>query len=203
MLEIGNQGDFQSDRDMILTHFSKYCLCTLYTVLYTSNPQHNLILRDVSERLHVIAAYWIIIKSNLLLSTLLDELPESILEIVKNKEALAVHQDSWGKQGRRVLSTPPPNALLGPEPTDAILALTRCDATKAAQKWTLDNVTGKLWTTAKSNLAGNTTGTQKWCVGGNSSRYTSNLYHNMISRNNFERLPDYSPVGATGRTCAV
>ena len=52
---------------------------------------------------------------------------KEILAIVKNEEALAIHQDSWGKQGRRVLSTPPPNRLLGPDPTDAILALTRCD----------------------------------------------------------------------------
>ena len=55
MMEIGNQGDFKSDRGMILVHFT----------------------------------YWIITKSNLLLSTLLDELPDDILQIVKNKEALA------------------------------------------------------------------------------------------------------------------
>ena len=152
MIEIGNQGDFKFDRDMILTHFT----------------------------------YWIIIKSNLLLSTLLNELPASILAILKNKEALAVHQDSWGKQGRRVLSTPPPNILLGPDPTDAILALARCDATKAAQKFTLDNVTGHLWTEAMSNLPGNNTGNQKWCVGGNSSENTSNLHHNLMCRDGSE-----------------
>ena len=76
-----------------------------------------------------------------------------------------MHQDSWGKQGRRVLSTPPPNILLGPDPTDAILALTRCNTTKEAQKWTLDNTTGHLWTTALSNLPGNKVGNQRWCVG--------------------------------------
>ena len=55
MMEIGNQGDFKSDRGMILTHFT----------------------------------YWVMIKANLLLSTLLDELPTEILKIVTNKEALA------------------------------------------------------------------------------------------------------------------
>ena len=54
-MEIGNQGDFKSNRGMILTHFT----------------------------------YWVIIKSNLLLSTLLDELSPEILQIVTNKEALA------------------------------------------------------------------------------------------------------------------
>ena len=91
----------------------------------------------------------------------------------------SVHQDSWGKQGRRVLSTPPPNTLLGPDPTDAILALRRCDANNnnSAQKWSLDEDTGRLWTTALSNLpqqassaanggGGGGTGVVKWCVGG-------------------------------------
>ena len=102
----------------------------------------------------------------------------------------SVHQDSWGKQGRRVLSTPPPNTLLGPEPADAILALRRCDAnnSNSAQKWSLDKDTGRLWTTALSNLpqhsqassaangavgggggggsTGGSTGVVKWCVGG-------------------------------------
>ena len=55
MMEIGNQGDFKSNRGMILTHFT----------------------------------YWVIIKSNLLLSTLLDKLPAEILRIITNKEALA------------------------------------------------------------------------------------------------------------------
>eukprot|EP01043_Picozoa_sp_COSAG02_P080709 COSAG02_NODE_19325_length_888_cov_0.633714_1_plen_117_part_00 len=54
-MEIGNQGDFKSDRGMILTHFT----------------------------------YWVIIKSNLLISTLLDELSPEILQIVTNKDALA------------------------------------------------------------------------------------------------------------------
>ena len=91
----------------------------------------------------------------------------------------SVHQDSWGKQGRRVLSTPPPNTLLGPDPTDAILALRRCDANNnnSAQKWSLDEDTGRLWTTALSNLpqqassaanggGGGGTGVVKWSVGG-------------------------------------
>lgn len=107
-------------------------------------------------------------KSNLLLSTILDELPKHILAIVTNAEALAIHQDTWGRQARRVASTPPPNVLLGPDPTDATLALTRCNASNPAQRWTLDNATGRLWTATMSNLPGNTTGIQKWCVGGNS-----------------------------------
>lgn len=112
--------------------------------------------------------YWVILKSNLLLSTLLDQLSPAILAIVSNKHALAIHQDSWGKQGRRVASDVPSNRLLGPGPTDAILALARCNASKPAQKWTLDTDTGHLWTTALSNAANGSAIQQRWCVGASS-----------------------------------
>ena len=71
--------------------------------------------KDDLDMIKVHFTYWVIMKSNLLLSTVLDELPAEILAVVKNTEALAIHQDAWGKQGRRVLSTPPPEQWVGPE----------------------------------------------------------------------------------------
>jgi hypothetical protein len=78
---------------------------------------------------------------------------------------MLIAEDSWGRQGRRVASDPPENLLLGPDPTDAILALTKCNTTNPSQKWTLDNATGHLWTTALSNGAHGSQVQQRWCVG--------------------------------------
>ena len=41
-------------------------------------------------------------KSTLLISTVLSELPAEVIQMFTNKEAIAIHQDPWGVQARRV-----------------------------------------------------------------------------------------------------
>lgn len=47
---------------------------------------------------------WTILKSTLLLSTRIDLLADYHIDTVTNEDAIAVHQDDWGVQARRVSS---------------------------------------------------------------------------------------------------
>jgi hypothetical protein len=54
------------------------------------------------------------------------------LAIIKNTDAVGINQDPWGKQGRRVASTPAKNQTLV-APTHAVGLMKRCDNEDALQ----------------------------------------------------------------------
>jgi hypothetical protein len=48
----------------------------------------------------------VMLRSTLLLSTVLSELPAHVIDLFKNTEVIAIHQDPWSMAARRVASTP-------------------------------------------------------------------------------------------------
>ena len=99
-----------------------------------------------------------ILKSTLLLSTRIDLLAEYHIKTVTNRDAIAIHQDDWGQQARRVSSRPAPY-LPGVlrAPFGAFLALRKCNSSNPLQHWTLGGaLPNRMWTTAPDG--------RRWCV---------------------------------------
>lgn len=79
---------------------------------------------------------WAVMKAVLLLGCDLNNIDSATLEIIKNTEAIAINQDSWGKQARRIRITTPKNAAIT-APDHALTIAAKCDASNPMQKWHL------------------------------------------------------------------
>lgn len=125
----------------------------------TSGNCHPAVSRD--EAKYTAQAYFsmlTLLKSTLLLSTRIDQLAQYHVDTVTNSDAISIHQDDWGLQGRRVASTPPP-PLPGvlSAPFGAYLALRKCDPENPLQRWTLGGaLPNRMWTTAPDG--------RRWCA---------------------------------------
>jgi hypothetical protein len=98
----------------------------------------------------------VIMKSALILSTVVQFLSPEALAVVANHEAIAINQDALGVAGRRIASVPPLNKTMD-APFDALAVLARCNQSSPTQKWRLNNTDGTFWT---MDAAG-----KRWCVG--------------------------------------
>jgi alpha-galactosidase len=106
----------------------------------------------------------IMLKSTLLLSTVLSELPDEVMSMFLNKEVVAIHQDPWGKQARRVSSVRPAVTELVP-PFNAWMVLKKCEKGNPRQIWhhsggepgPQPSAPGRLWTTDEAG--------KRWCFG--------------------------------------
>jgi hypothetical protein len=77
---------------------------------------------------------------------------------VTNSDAISIHQDTWGQQGRRVSSrsAPPVPGVLR-APFGAYLALRKCNSSNPLQRWALGGeIRDRMWTTAPDG--------RRWCV---------------------------------------
>lgn len=83
-------------------------------------------------RLHY--TMWCIMKSPLILGNNLPGLDAATIALLANKEAVAVNQDSWGVQARRVHVSTPANTSLGDQ-YDNIAVLAVCDPSRPTQAW--------------------------------------------------------------------
>jgi hypothetical protein len=79
---------------------------------------------------------WAVMKAVLLLGCDLSCVDPATLAIMTNAEAIAVNQDSWGQQARRIAVKTPKDARLA-SPDHAIAMASKCDATNAMQTWRL------------------------------------------------------------------
>ena len=106
-----------------------------------------------------------LLKSHLLISTDLDSLPDNVVQVLKNEEVIAVHQDPLGVQAVRVSSVLPadaPHDTSSWDPgTSSLLLLRPCDPSNPLQQWRLGNgstsTAGRLWTADAKG--------KRWCVG--------------------------------------
>ena len=101
---------------------------------------------------------WAVMKAVLLLGCDLSNVDPATLAIIKNEEAIAINQDSWGKQARRILVKTPKNAAIT-APDHALAIATKCDASNPMQKWRLVN-NG----TAPSHLYSTDAAGHAWCL---------------------------------------
>ena len=107
---------------------------------------------------------WAMVKSNLLISTDLQSLPDVLVRVLTNSEVIAVHQDPLGVQAVRVSSEVKQDAhetSLWDPGTSSFLLLRLCNSSNPLQKWNLGNGTGitggRLWTADAKG--------KRWCVG--------------------------------------
>ena len=106
----------------------------------------------------------VMLKSTLLLSTVLSELPSHVTDLFLNKEAIAIHQDLWGKQARRVSSVRPAVTDLV-TPFNAWMVVRKCEKGNPRQVWhhiggepgVGPSAPGRLWTTDEKG--------KRWCAG--------------------------------------
>jgi len=78
---------------------------------------------------------WSLMKSTLLLSTVLDWLTPAVIDILSNHRVIAIHQDSLVVPAKRVASTPPNEeaALDLRPPNHANLAIAKCQPGNSLQ----------------------------------------------------------------------
>ena len=108
-------------------------------------------------------------KSTLLISTVLSELPAEVIKMFTNKEAIALHQDPWGVQARRVSSVRPAGSTRLQAPFNAWVVLRKCEADNPRQLWrhggepggappsSNGSIPARLWTTDEQG--------KRWCIG--------------------------------------
>lgn len=65
----------------------------------------------------------VMLKSTLLLSTVVDRLPQNVVAALTNAELLSIHQDGLGQQARRVSSVPPPGGAVLTPPLSSLMVL--------------------------------------------------------------------------------
>lgn len=83
---------------------------------------------------------WSIMKAPLLLGTDLMTMAPETLSVLSNAEVLAVNQDSWGIQARRVaVQTPLNTSLTRNFNYDNIATIGKCNASEPTQQWVFDN----------------------------------------------------------------
>ena len=135
---------------------------------------------DPTARNRILAHFtmWIILKAPILLSTPLEDLSKDIINILTNTEVLNIHQDSWGKQAKRVASTAPKNTSKNSNdplqaPFDAQVALLPClsdrtDVNYERQQWRFNATDGTLWTSSNH-------GKSRWCLGPSTVSWTKPL----------------------------
>jgi alpha-galactosidase len=80
---------------------------------------------------------WAVMKAPLIMGNDIPAMTAATLSVLTNAEVLAVNQDPWGVQARRVASQTPRNVSL--TPVDAIAVIARCDASDPTQAWTFVN----------------------------------------------------------------
>jgi len=116
-------------------------------------PNHQL------PRIRTHFGMWALLKSTLLISTVLDWLEDPVVQILGNKHLIGIHQDTLVRPAKRVASTRP-EALELTAPNNANLAVSKCEAGNPLQLWRFEgnetNV-GRLWTQDKHG--------QRWCTG--------------------------------------
>ena len=112
---------------------------------------------------------WCIMKAVMLLGADLMKIGPETLAIIKNAEAVAVNQDAYGNQARRISVQPAKNTSLS-APWHALALLAPCAPGKPLQSWryrtTPGGRTGLLWTTGADG--------RSWCLaipGGGQSRW--------------------------------
>ena len=113
---------------------------------------------------------WCVMKAVMLIGADLMEIGAKTLGIVKNAEAVAINQDPYGNQARRVAVQPARNTSLLP-PWHALALLAPCNASAPLQKWRFrqpyaNGSAGLLWTVDGEGNA--------WCLdsrGGSQSRW--------------------------------
>lgn len=85
---------------------------------------------------------WTIMKSPLLLGNDLATMPQTVIDVVTNAEAIAVNQDALGVQARRLAVAMPANNTLGATAWDGNTVIRKCDpATYPTQLWKWRNMT--------------------------------------------------------------
>ena len=82
---------------------------------------------------------WTIMKAPLILGNDIPAMDAATKAVLANTEALAVNQDAWGLQARRVAVQEPRNASLTASPFDNIAVIARCSPAEPTQKWTFVN----------------------------------------------------------------
>ena len=85
---------------------------------------------------------WCIMKAPLILGNDIPNMDAATLGVLANKEAIAVNQDAWGAQARRVSVQRPANSTLGASPFDNIAVVAPCDAASPTQAWKFVNTSG-------------------------------------------------------------
>jgi hypothetical protein len=148
------KGCFFNDLDMVMIGMGEFLENT------TADNGHPAVTQAEAKRVaQVQFTMWTLLKSTLLLSTRIDQLADYHIATVTNKDAISIHQDDWGVQGRRVSSMPAPASPLGvlQAPFGAYLALRKCEANSSLQRWTLGGaLPDRMWTTAPDG--------RRWCV---------------------------------------
>jgi hypothetical protein len=154
--------------------------------------------QDLGTRNRIIAhlTMWIVLKAPILLSTPVENLSANMLKLLMDAEALSIHQDSWGRQARRMASAAPRNSSTGGSgggalmsaPYDAQVALLPCNAGNERQRWWFNASDVTSWTTSGG-------GKQRWCLA------TPAHYHGPI-RSTFSPATTPSTGTATARTTA-
>ena len=82
---------------------------------------------------------WTIMKAPLILGNDIPAMDTATKAVLSNPEALAVNQDSWGLQARRVAVQAPRNSSLNPSPFDNIAVVAKCNPAEPTQRWTFVN----------------------------------------------------------------
>jgi len=83
---------------------------------------------------------WCVMKAPLILGSNLPAIDPPTLAVLTNAEAIAVNQDSWGVQAKRVAVLTPKNTTLG-GPFDNIAVVRQCDPSVPTQTWFWNNKT--------------------------------------------------------------
>jgi hypothetical protein len=82
---------------------------------------------------------WCIMKSPLILGNDIPNETPATLSVLSNAEAIAVNQDAWGIQARRVAVQVPRNTSISASAFDNIAVIAPCDASEPTQSWTYVN----------------------------------------------------------------
>jgi hypothetical protein len=106
----------------------------------------------------------VMLRSTLLLSTVLSELPAHVIDLFKNTEVIAIHQDPWSMAARRVASSRPAVTELRP-PFNAWMVVRKCEKGNPRQIWHYESAPpgikpsapARLWTTDEQG--------RRWCAG--------------------------------------
>lgn len=85
---------------------------------------------------------WCALKSPLVLGNDIPNESPATLGVLSNAEAIAVNQDPWGVQARRVAVQAPRNGSLTASPADNVAVIAPCDAAEPTQAWTFVNRSG-------------------------------------------------------------
>jgi len=105
MLEVGNSPDFVCARDN-----ASLARCQVHFTM------------------------WCLLKAPLIMGNNVAEIDPVTLSVLTNPDAIAVNQDPWGVQARRVAVQTPRNTSLG-TPQDNVLVLGVCDSQVPTQTW--------------------------------------------------------------------